>query len=293
MRRHILRLFRLFDADGNGAVDFTELASGLSLLCGGSREQRVRAAFSLYDTNGDGVISLREMVAYFSAVFRVTGTAHLGVTPAELAEVTAEQAFEEADQDRNGNLSFDEFKAWFSQGGADGADDDGGGSGSEEAAAAAAQFVAHEEAAAGQSRLGHFVRLARIDRWAVSDAFELFATAADGDGVLDGGAFERCFRVILAEGGALDGTDEEAVLVHLSLQQLFELFDADGNGVVDFAELASGLSVLCGGSRVDKVEAAFALYDVDGNGVISLDEMKSYLKSVFTMLFALQVLAYL
>ena len=48
-----------------------------------------------------------------------------------------------------------------------------------------------------------------------------------------------------------------------------------GNGVVDFTELASGLSVLCGGSRDDKVRAAFDLYDLNGDGFISLDEVRN------------------
>ena len=38
---------------------------------------------------------------------------------------------------------------------------------------------------------------------------------------------------------------------------MFDLFDTDGNGVVDFSELASGLSVLCGGSRDDKAKQHF------------------------------------
>ena len=36
-------LFEAFDVDQDGMVDFTELASGISVLCGGSREEKVRA----------------------------------------------------------------------------------------------------------------------------------------------------------------------------------------------------------------------------------------------------------
>jgi len=34
-------------------------------------------------------------------------------TPAEMAQATAEQCFEEADDDGDGNLTFDEFRAWL------------------------------------------------------------------------------------------------------------------------------------------------------------------------------------
>ncbi|RLN77040.1 hypothetical protein BBJ28_00008459, partial [Nothophytophthora sp. Chile5] len=110
-----------FDEDHNGSVDFCELSSGLSVLCGGSREEKVRAAFALYDFNQDGFISLDEMVRYLSSVFKVLyetspGTdAKLGVLPEELATITAEQCFLEADLNQDGKLSFDEFVAWYSK----------------------------------------------------------------------------------------------------------------------------------------------------------------------------------
>ena len=49
---------------------------------------------------------------------------------------------------------------------------------------------------------------------------------------------------------------EQALSLRL-VDGLFDLFDTDGNGVVDFSELASGLSVLCGGSRDAKQSGIF------------------------------------
>lgn len=37
------------------------------------------------------------------------------------------------------------------------------------------------------------------------------------------------------------------------LERLFDLFDADSNGIVDKRELSAGLSVLCKGNRDAKV----------------------------------------
>jgi Ca2+-binding EF-hand superfamily protein len=54
----------------------------------------------------------------------------------------------------------------------------------------------------------------------------------------------------------------------------------------DFAELASGLSVLCSkqpGS--DPVSAAFHLFDIDGDGHVTRDEMALYMSSVFKVMF--------
>lgn len=46
------RIFKLFDEDGNGMITFNELSAGLTVLCGGSREDKVETVFHLFDDNG-------------------------------------------------------------------------------------------------------------------------------------------------------------------------------------------------------------------------------------------------
>ncbi len=65
------KLFQIFDANRNGAIDLVELAGGISILCGGSRDDKVAAAFALYDADRDGVISRSDVVTYFVSVFKV------------------------------------------------------------------------------------------------------------------------------------------------------------------------------------------------------------------------------
>ncbi len=60
------------------------------------------------DHNADGYISPSEMVLYLSSVFKVMYATHegtgtrLGVNPEELAQVTAQQCFADADVDGDG-----------------------------------------------------------------------------------------------------------------------------------------------------------------------------------------------
>ena len=131
-------------------------------------------------------------------------------------------------------------------------------------------------------------RLTSLEQYDVEDVFEEFAVAANDDGVLDRDAFEGCFEVLIDRAGGHDDVNVDPDRLQVILDRMFDLFDTDGNGVVDFSELASGLSVLCGGSRDDKVKAAFSLFDYNGDEYISLEEMTRYLASVFKVMYETQ-----
>lgn len=259
-------LFDLFDSDGSGYVDFGELASGLSVLCGGTKDQKVQAAFSLFDFNGDGFISMDEMMRYLTSVFRVLfqvspDTTNLGVSPEELGQVTAEQAFAEADHDHDGKLTLEEFQQWYQQPGGIG-----------EVAKNGEQLFSLAEAR----------RLTNLESFSPMEVFEALADCADDQGYVSREAFDECFRKIISANQGIK--TEEYEHINAILNRLFELFDVDKNGLVDFSEISSGLSVFCGGTSDDKVRAAFALYDYNGDGYISLEEMTRYLTSVFKVL---------
>ena len=104
----------------------------------------------------------------------------------------------------------------------------------------------------------------------IEDAFELLAEYADPvTATVSRQNFAR------ALGASLEAT-----------RSLFDAFDTDGNGAIDLAELAAGVSVWCRGSRHTKIRAAFLLFDRDGDGFISLPELVRYFTSVFRVALA-------
>lgn len=92
------------------------------MLCGGSRDDKLFNAFKIFDENQDGYISLEEMVKYLTSVFTVMYETQpksrqqmSGITPEQFALATAQQVFAEYDVNKDNRLSFDEFKAWYTE----------------------------------------------------------------------------------------------------------------------------------------------------------------------------------
>ncbi|XP_028814556.1 guanylyl cyclase inhibitory protein isoform X1 [Denticeps clupeoides] len=56
-------------------------------------------------------------------------------------------------------------------------------------------------------------------------------------------------------------------------EQIFRTLDNNGDGVVDFREYVTAISMLTEGSPVEKLRWSFKLYDKDKDGAISRDEM--------------------
>ena len=62
-------VFRTFDLDGDGKVDFREFILGLSFSGSSNLEKKLKWAFRVYDVNRDGYISNEEM----RQIFKVRG----------------------------------------------------------------------------------------------------------------------------------------------------------------------------------------------------------------------------
>ena len=264
-------LYDLFDQDGNGTVDFTEITAGLSILTKGNKHVKAASAFQLYDVDENGVISMDEMIEYLHSVFKIVyhstpGTREeMGMDPLDLAKETAKEAFKRADIDENGVLSYDEFCEWYSNSNGD-------------------EDEEEQEQEQDENVVRQLGVLANLYAFEPSDLLEMFANRIDDNGNVSYQVFHDIIQsVSVTRDTPL--TEAETDILNEKMKSVYESLDLNGDGQVDFAELAAGMTILCGGSPNDKIETAFALFDYNGDNHISKSEMKRYLHSVFAIVY--------
>ncbi|XP_072168949.1 neurocalcin homolog [Diadema setosum] len=105
-------VFRTFDTDKNGTIDFREFVCGISVLSRGSHYQKLAWVFSLYDIDNDGYITKEEMLNIITAKCKLVVEVDQQL-PSEFKNLTpemiTEQIFQKVDEDGDGKLTLSEF----------------------------------------------------------------------------------------------------------------------------------------------------------------------------------------
>ncbi|XP_026054450.1 guanylyl cyclase-activating protein 1-like [Carassius auratus] len=101
---YVTTMFRTFDMNDDGCIDFMEYVAALSLVLKGGVQQKLRWYFKLYDVDGSGCIDREELLLIFKAVRAISGAEQ---------EISAEEftdmVFDRIDLNGDGELSQEEF----------------------------------------------------------------------------------------------------------------------------------------------------------------------------------------
>lgn len=99
-------VFRIYDTNGDGVIDFVEFMVVYYCLLEGSPEEVLIKLFRVFDVNSDGSISIKEMRRLVKDLYGLLK--HNDPTSAS-EELIAKTAFKEMDVDGDGLVSQDEF----------------------------------------------------------------------------------------------------------------------------------------------------------------------------------------
>ena len=111
------RLWTIFDPSNQGSVSTRELYSGLGVLSGGDREEKVDTILAMWVEKDR--LSIDDLTNYLVCVFRVLYLAEsgmetkMGVSAEELSLVTSEEVFIDAELDSDCTISIGQFKEWY------------------------------------------------------------------------------------------------------------------------------------------------------------------------------------
>ncbi|VDN98554.1 unnamed protein product [Rodentolepis nana] len=100
-------VFRTFDKDNSGKIDFKEFLLAINITSGGRPKEKLEWAYQMYDIDGNGTIERSEMVEIIRAIYSMLGA---DGSSAELSpEARTEEIFDKMDENRDGVLTRDEF----------------------------------------------------------------------------------------------------------------------------------------------------------------------------------------
>lgn len=99
-------VFRSFDKDNSGKIDFKEFLLAINITSGGNPQDKLNWAFTMYDIDGNGTIEKKEMVEIIGAIYFMLGSA---LTDCDKPEDRTEKIFEKMDENGDGSLTKEEF----------------------------------------------------------------------------------------------------------------------------------------------------------------------------------------
>merc|ERR1719186_1493426 len=94
-------VFRTFDQDKNGYIDFKEFIYAIDISTKGSVEDQLRLGFTMFDVDNDGVIDIEELTEIIGALYQMIGKTE--------ANEKAKQIFDFMDIDSDRKITQEEF----------------------------------------------------------------------------------------------------------------------------------------------------------------------------------------
>ena len=102
-------VFKTFDTNADGSIDFREFLCVISISYKGKIEERLERVFNMYDLDRDGFVTKEEMVGILKSIYKMVGMVLKMPKDEATPEKRMEKIFRQMDGDRDGRLSLEEF----------------------------------------------------------------------------------------------------------------------------------------------------------------------------------------
>jgi len=100
-----MSLFRVFDEDGSGSLDFLEFTLALNCTSLNNPEDKLSWIFNVFDEDGGGTIDIDEVKKLVVSLLKLTSTPVVS----DNIEACVKAIIDTMDEDGNGQISKDEF----------------------------------------------------------------------------------------------------------------------------------------------------------------------------------------
>ncbi|KAM4797446.1 guanylyl cyclase-activating protein 2 [Rhinophrynus dorsalis] len=109
---YVEHMFRAFDKNGDNTIDFLEYVAALNLVLRGKLEHKLKWTFKVYDRDGNGCIDKTELLEIVESIYNLKKVCRQGQDdriPLLSPEEVVERIFQLVDENGDGQLSLDEF----------------------------------------------------------------------------------------------------------------------------------------------------------------------------------------
>ncbi|XP_018415262.1 PREDICTED: guanylyl cyclase-activating protein 2 [Nanorana parkeri] len=109
---YVEHMFRAFDKNGDNTIDFLEYVAALNLVLRGKLEHKLKWTFKVYDRDGNGCIDKTELLEIVESIYKLKKVCRQGQDdriPLLSPEQVVDRIFQLVDENGDGQLSLDEF----------------------------------------------------------------------------------------------------------------------------------------------------------------------------------------
>lgn len=306
------QIFRTFDKNDDGFITSEEYITFLAIASMGTISEKLDAVFRVFDIDKSGSLSVDELTKLIRVIVSLDKTSE---SVGELgADNLADMIFMEIDADEDGEISREEWLKLGSPGGEGILDGilyaplplsynpkQAPTTSSHAIVKARAGLRVNNDEAAGSGFVNGVRGTVMTPPSSVKSLSEIIQATADDlqhvatlmndddldeDGMITRPEFAAIWEKMHpgfwgVEGTATSGASNIGIDSAQSYRdKVFQVFDANGDGIIKAAEYMSFLAIATSGTNEEKLRAVFKVFDIDNNGTLDIEEVTKMIDTV-------------